>query len=79
MRRHGPITTAMQTITKTKATKINVASSAKNPWQTIAGALEQLGESEAAILVVVQAPPSTTRTEPAVGGRTARKVSRLNS
>jgi hypothetical protein len=63
----------MQTLTKTKARKISVASSAKNPWQTIAGALEQLGEREAAILVVVQSPPSATRTEPAVAGRTARK------
>jgi hypothetical protein len=58
----------MQTIRKTKATKIDVTSSAKNPWQTIAGALERLGENEAAILVVVQTPPSKTRTEPAVGG-----------
>jgi hypothetical protein len=65
----------MQTIPKPKATKINVAPSAKNPWQTIAGALEQLGEREAAILVVVQAPPSTTRTEPAVSGHKAAKVS----
>jgi hypothetical protein len=65
----------MQTIPKPKAAKINVASSAKNPWQTIAGALEQLGEREAAILVVVQAPPSTTRTEPAVRGHEAAKVS----
>jgi hypothetical protein len=57
----------MRRIRKTKATKINVTSSARNPWQTIAGALERLGESEAAILVVVQTP-SKTRTEPAVRG-----------
>jgi|SoiMethySBSTD1v2_1073268.scaffolds.fasta_scaffold557938_3 hypothetical protein len=45
-------TTAMPTITKLKATRDNAVCSAENPWEAIAGVLEELGEGQRAVLVV---------------------------
>jgi hypothetical protein len=44
----------MPTITKTKAPRNSVVSSAENPWDTVADMLEQLGEGQQAVLVVDQ-------------------------
>jgi hypothetical protein len=41
----------MPTIVK-KAAPNSVASSAENPWETVAGVLEELDEGERAVLVV---------------------------
>ena len=45
-------TTAMPTITKTQPTRNSVAPSAENPWDAVAGVLEQLGEGQRAVLVL---------------------------
>ena len=45
-------TRAMPTIIKTEPTRDSVALSAENPWEAVAGVLEQLAEGQRAVLVL---------------------------
>jgi hypothetical protein len=63
----------MPTITTKKGGKKNLVSLPQNPWQTIAGALERLGERDSAVLVLVQPMPSTIRTDGSPGGSSGSK------
>jgi hypothetical protein len=76
MGRHAPITTAMPTITTKKRGKKNLVFLPQNPWQTIAGALERLGERDSAVLVLVKPTPSTIRTGRVAAGEAVRKTRR---
>jgi hypothetical protein len=67
---------AMPTITTKKGGKKNLVSLPQNPWQTIAGALERLGERDSAVLVLVRPMPSTNRTDGSPAGQAVRKTRR---
>jgi hypothetical protein len=44
--------TAMLTTIRTKATRNSVVSAGENPWEAVAGVLEELDEGQRAVLVV---------------------------